>query len=202
MRKHWWKLVTAVVLALMGLNFLFFAYQPTAHAAVKPTTPKLTVQEVQRIVKEATPYVHVDKNGVVTVDSAINSHLSADEVVIVKKYVAQYNSLSHNQKLPRYGGIAGASKTGVTPSILGCNQYAYQTHEWWGVRIYLNHCAIFIAYTFGIGAILGTLVPTAGIASVVIGLYMAALYIADTNCGNRGAYIDSIFGVIAVNAVC
>ena len=150
----------------------------------------------------ATPYVHVDKNGVVTVDSSINSHLSASEVAIVEKYVAQYNSLPSSQKLPRYGGTPGTSETGVTPHILGCNQYFYITGEWWGERIYLNHCMIFVAYTLGVGALIATFLPTAGIASGIVALYLAALYISDTNCGNRGAYLDDVFGVYVVNAIC
>ena len=202
MRKSWWKLVTIVALTLMGLNFLLFAHQSVAHAAAKPTTPKLTVQDVKKIVAAATPYIHIDKNGVVTIDSSISSHLSKAEVTIVEKYVAQYNNLPSSQKQPHSSGTSVTSKTGVAPNIFGCNQYVYVSHFWWGTRYYLNDCLINTLAAGGIGALIGGIWNLLAPVVSVIDIYVSLLVFSDKNCGNRGAYFDMVFGVPVVNAVC
>ncbi len=173
------------------LSMVLISSGSGAALAASHTASSQTLVDWQSLVKRADPYVHI-VNHVAVIDSQIGEHLSADDVSQVEKAINFYNSLplTTRQHPHASGTLSPRSGEGY--------QWYYNVY-WWGVRIWINTVAaqnfgIFIGAAGGaIGAAVGGIIGATGgaiIGGIVGGVsgYITSIY--DTQCGNRGVFID------------
>jgi hypothetical protein len=210
----------AVAMSETGTGTAFAAPSRSARSGAEMTSaPTHTVPAAltpPAWVMAGAPYVHLLADGVATLDPAIehaglDSHLVAQVRAAVQAYdalplsvrQAALRSPAHTTAgsySNRGGGFVVGPNRATWDGGGGCTAVSQATQEWYGVRLYVNSCAI-SDIQLGLlgGATLAGFIslvcaeicaPIAGAIALAMLAYIGWLQWANDQCGNEGAYLN------------
>lgn len=225
MQKKFFQMALTLLFVIVFALTTVSMHAPQAHAATthtsaqQPSLNSASSSEPTWIIKAA-PYIHIS-DGIATIDPAVRSVLSPNDVTLVTQTIQRYNTIPYATKIKGATSTNVSAHTKVTPNA-SCSSNSGAIYGpfvyWWGTAYTLNHCfivqlwlAVYIDGSTAGGIALICAAASAGICALfaaLAGAYILAtvkaLNDADAQCGGQGANLNFTSGGIPpwVNSVC